>query len=99
MTLLQRNQYLLPKTNGKSQPTGATKTAQLLTTPSSPHSGKLRRGAVLTYPNAPYFVVGGGTPVRIHNAHALWCRNKGQIELCAAVDALDFQHCRREDIK
>ncbi len=39
----------------------------------------------LTYPNAPYFVVGGEIPIRIHNAHALvWCRNKGQIELCAA---------------
>ncbi len=33
------------------------------------------------YPNAPYYVVGGGTPIRIQNAHALWCGNKGQNEL------------------
>jgi hypothetical protein len=46
--------------------TGATTTAQLLTTPLSPHSGKPWRGAALTYPNAPYFVVGGGIPIRIH---------------------------------
>jgi hypothetical protein len=32
----------------------------------TPHSGKPWRGAALTYPNAPYFVVGGGIPVRIH---------------------------------
>jgi hypothetical protein len=32
----------------------------------SPHSGKPWRGAALTYPNAPYFVVGGGIPIRIH---------------------------------
>ncbi len=42
------------------------------------------------YPNAPYFVVGGGIPIRIHNAHALFCGNEGQIELWAADDALDF---------
>ncbi len=60
MTLLQRNQYLPPKTNDKNQSTGATTTAQFPTTPSSPHSGKPWRGAALTYPNAPYFVVGGG---------------------------------------
>ncbi len=90
MTLLQRNQYLLPKTNDKNQSTGATTTAQLPTTPMSPHSGKPRRGAALMYPNAPYFVVGGGIPIRIYNAHTLWCGNKGQIELCAAVGALVF---------
>ncbi len=91
MTLLQRNPYLLPKTNNKNQSTGATTTGQLLTTPLSPHSGKPRRGVVLTYPNAaPYFVVGGEIPIRIYNAHPLWCGNEGQIELCAAVDALDF---------
>jgi hypothetical protein len=78
MTLLQRNQYLFPKTNDKKQTTGATTLAQLPATPSSPHSSKPLRGVVLTFPNGPYFVVGGGTPVRIHNAHTLWCRNKGQ---------------------
>jgi hypothetical protein len=83
-------QYLLPKTNDKNQSTRATTTAQLPTTPSSPHSGKPRRGAALTYPNVPYFVVGGGKPIRIHNAHALWCKKKGQIELYTAVNALDF---------
>ncbi len=66
MTLLQRNQYLLPKTNDKNQSNGATTTAQLPTTPSTPHSGKPWRGAALTFPNAPYFVVGGGIPIRIH---------------------------------
>ncbi len=60
MTLLQRNQYLLPKTNDKNQSTRITTTEQLLTTLSSPHSGKPRRGVALTCLNAPYFVVGGG---------------------------------------
>jgi hypothetical protein len=90
MTLLQRNQYLPPKTNNKNQLTGAATTAQLLTTPLSPHSGKPRRRAVLKYPNAPYFMVGGGIPIRIHNAHTLSCGNEGQIKLCVADDALDF---------
>jgi hypothetical protein len=82
--------YLLPKTNNKNQSTPSNNTAQLSTTPLSPHYGKPWRGVALTYPNAPYFVVGGRTPVRIHTAHALWCGNKGQIELCTAVNALDF---------
>ena len=34
------------------------------------------------------FVVIGGTPVRIQNAHALWCRNEGQNELIATVRLL-----------
>ncbi len=59
MSLLQRNQYLLPKTNNKNQTTGATTPVQLPTTPLSPQSVKPRRGVVLTYPNPPSFVVGG----------------------------------------
>jgi hypothetical protein len=56
-----------PPQNQRQKPTtGATTTAQLLTNPVSPHSGKPRRGVALTYPNAPYFVVGGGIPIRIH---------------------------------
>jgi hypothetical protein len=56
-----------PPPNQLQKPTtGVTTTAQLPTNPSSPHFGKPRRGAVLTYPNAPYFVVGGGIPIRIH---------------------------------
>ncbi len=56
-----------PPQNQRQKPTtGATTTAQLSTNPSSPHSGKPRRGAALTYPNAPYFVVGGGIPIGIH---------------------------------
>jgi hypothetical protein len=56
-----------PPQNQRQKPTtGATTTAQLPTNPSSPHSGKPRRGAALTYPNVPYFVVGGGVPIRIH---------------------------------
>ena len=79
LTLLQRNQYSLPKPNNNNQTTGATTPAQLPTTPSSSHSGKLRRGVALAYPNAPFFVVGTwGTPFRIHNAHTLWSRNEGQ---------------------
>jgi hypothetical protein len=81
MTLLQRNQYSLPKHNDKNQTTGATTSAHFLTTPLSPHSGKPRRGAALMYPNAPYFVVIVGTLIRIHNAHALWCRNEEQNQL------------------
>jgi hypothetical protein len=38
----------------------------------------------------PYFVVGGETFIRILSAHTLWWENKGQIKLCASVDALDF---------
>ncbi len=70
LTLLQRNQYRIPKTNDKNQSTRATTTAQLPNTPPSPHSGKSQRVAVLTYPNAPYFVEGRGIPIRIHT-HAL----------------------------
>jgi hypothetical protein len=56
-----------PPQNQRQKPTtGATTTAQLPTNPSSPHSGKPWRGAALTYPNAPYFVVGGGILIRIH---------------------------------
>jgi hypothetical protein len=56
-----------PPQNQQQKPTtGATTTAQLPTNPSSPHSGKPRRGAALTYLNAPYFVVGGGITIRIH---------------------------------
>jgi hypothetical protein len=56
-----------PPQNQQQKPTTrATTTAQLLTTPSSPHSGKPLRGAALTYPKSPYFVVGGGIPIRIH---------------------------------
>ncbi len=72
-------EFVLPqKTNDKNQTTGATTLTQLLTTPLSPHSRKPRRGAALMYPNAPYFVAIGGTPIIIHNAHALWCGNEGQ---------------------
>jgi hypothetical protein len=56
-----------PPQNQRQKPTtGATTTAQLPTNPLSPHSDKPWRGAALTYPNAPYFVVGGGIPIRIH---------------------------------
>jgi hypothetical protein len=56
-----------PPQNQRQKPTsGATTTAQLPTNPSSPHSSKPRRGAALTYPNAPYFVLAGGIPIRIH---------------------------------
>jgi hypothetical protein len=82
LTLLQRNQYSLPTTNNKNQTTGATISVQLPTTPSSPHSGqKPRQGASLMYPNTTYFVVIGGTPIRIHNAHTLWCSIEGQNNL------------------
>ncbi len=90
MTLLQRNQYSLPKTNDKNQTTGATTSAQLPTTPLSPHSGKPRRGAALMYQNAPYFVVIGGTPIRIHNAHALWCGNEGKNQLMCCCRCTGF---------
>ncbi len=88
MTLLQRNQYLLPKTNDKNQTTRATTPApaQLPTTPLSLHSSKPQRGVALMYLNAPYYVVGGGggTPIRIHNAHALWCgiEEKNKLKCC-----------------
>jgi hypothetical protein len=60
-------ELLPPPQNQQQKPTtGATTTAQLPTNPSSPHSGKPWRGAALTYPNAPYFVVSGGIPIRIH---------------------------------
>ncbi len=81
LTLLQRNQYSLPKTNDKNQTTGATTSAQLPNTPLSPHSGKSQRGAALIYLNAPYFIVIGWAPIRIHNAHALWWGNEGQNKL------------------
>jgi hypothetical protein len=55
-----------PQNQQQKSTTGATTTAQLPTNPLSPHSGKPRRGAALTYPNASYFVVGGGIPIRIH---------------------------------
>jgi hypothetical protein len=56
-----------PPQNQRQKPTtGATTTAQLPTNPLSPHSGKPQRGAVITYLNAPYFVVSGGIPIRIH---------------------------------
>ena len=62
----------------------------LPTTPSSPHSGKPRRGAVLMYPNVPYFVASGETHIWIHNTHALWCGNEGQTKLmcCCRCTAL-----------
>jgi hypothetical protein len=62
------SQFLVGRTSSTpyKPTTGATTTAQLPTNPLSPHSGKPRRGAVLTYPNVPYFVVGGGIPIRIH---------------------------------
>ena len=78
------------KTNAKNQTTGATTPAQLLTTPSSPHSGKPRRGAALMYPNAPYFVMIGGTPIRIHNAHALWCGKWGTNQLMCCCRCTGF---------
>ncbi len=60
-------ELVTPPQNQRQKPTtGATTTAQLPTNPSSPHSGKPRRGAALTYPNAPYFVVSGGIFIRIH---------------------------------
>jgi hypothetical protein len=90
MTLLQRNQYSLSKTNHKNLTTGATTSAQLLTTPSSPHSGKPRRGVAFMYSNAPYFVVIGGTPIRIHNAHTLWCGNEGQNQLMCCCQCTGF---------
>jgi hypothetical protein len=67
-----------PKTIIKNRTTGATTPAQLPTTPLSPHSGKPWRLAALTYLNAPYFVVGGGTLVKIHNAQEPRFRNVGQ---------------------
>jgi hypothetical protein len=52
-----------PPPNQQQKPTtGATTTAQLSTNPSSPHSGKPRRGAALRYPNAPYLWWVGGYP-------------------------------------
>ncbi len=56
-----------PPQNQQQKPTtGATTFAQFPTIPLSPHFGKPRRGEALKYPNAPYFVVGGGIPIRIH---------------------------------
>ncbi len=42
------------------------------------------------YPNATYFVVIGGTPIRIHNAHVLWCGNEGQNKLMCCCRCTGF---------
>ncbi len=42
------------------------------------------------HPNAPYFVVIGGTPIRIHNAHALLCGNEGLNELMCCCQYSGF---------
>jgi hypothetical protein len=38
----------------------------------------------------PLFCGGWGDTHQDTQAHALWCGNEGQIELCAADDALNF---------
>jgi hypothetical protein len=59
---------LVPSCQNQQQKptTGVTTSVQLPTNPSSPHSSKPWRGAALTYPNAPYFVMSEGIPISIH---------------------------------
>jgi hypothetical protein len=63
LTRLQRNQYSLSKFNNKNQQPEQQYLVSHPATPLSPHFGKTWRGAALKYPNAPYLVVDGGTPV------------------------------------
>ena len=63
LTLLQRNQYSLSKVNKKNQQPEQQHLGSHLANPSSPHSGEPWRGEAVTYPNAPYLVVDGRTPV------------------------------------
>ena len=86
---------VLPPQNQRQKPNNwSNNIAQLLTTPSSPHSGKPRRGVALMYPNAPYFVVIGGHPLgyTILTPYGAEMRDK-PIDVLLSMHWI-FWHCR-----